>query len=609
MHKRWLTFAVLMALSAGAQDNDTNQRSRKEQGSPLPLSESAQAMKLPAGFSATLFAGEPDVHQPIGFCIDHRGRLWVAENDAYPTPQPVGRDRVVVFEDVNGDGRADKRTVFVDGLHYVTGVQVGLGGVWVMDCPNLLFYPVKEGETKPSGPPEVKLDGWSPKGVHNLPNSLMWGPDGWLYGCNGTIFDIAIGAPGTPENQRVKINRGVWRYHPTKKVFEKFVEGTANTWGLDYDQHGQIFMTNNVVAHLWHVVQGGHYPRIWGEDSNKYAYATIQTIADHLHWGGGDWTTSRGGQGVHSVAGGGHSHAGCMLYYGDSFPAEYRGSVFMCNTHGHRINRDVLERKGSGFVAHHRTDFMMANDPWFKGVSVQYGPDGSIYFIDWSDTGECHDVDVTDREHGRIYRVAYEGTKSTPVDLAKESDDALVAMQTWSNEWHVRHARVVLRDRGLTSAARAKLRKLIEGPDALVRLRALWTLHMCDELDPGVLINCLGDADEYVRAWAVQLSAENREIEPDTLERFARMAREDPSPVVRLYLASAMQRLPVDQRRGVVEGLVKHGEDGDDPNLSLMDWYALEPLVGADAKWAAKVLPGVKLVKVRELMARRMAAN
>jgi putative membrane-bound dehydrogenase-like protein len=610
---KWAWVLCLVAagrvLAADPDPKDPQQRERHEQGAPVALDRAAGAMTLPTGFSATLFAGEPDVHQPIGFCIDHRGRLWVAENDAYPTPQPVGQDRVVVFEDSDGDGRADKRSVFVDGLHYVTGVQIGMGGVWVMDCPNLLFYPVKVGETKPSGPPVVHLDGWSPKGIHNLPNSLMWGPDGWLYGCNGTIFDVAIGAPGTPENQRVKTNRGVWRYHPTKKTFERFVEGTANPWGLDYDQHGQMFMTNNVVAHLWHVVQGGHYPRIWGEDSNKYTYATIQTIADHLHWGGGDWTTSRGGQGAHSVAGGGHSHAGCMLYYGDSFPAKYRGSVFMCNTHGHRINNDVLERKGSGFVAHHGADFMLANDPWFKGVSVQYGLDGSIYFIDWSDTGECHDVDVTDRAHGRIYRVSYNGAKGEAVNLAEESDERLVAMQTWSNEWYVRHARVVLRDRGLTLAARAALRRLIEGNDPLHRLRAMWTLHMCDELDEGTLAKCLGDSDEYVRAWAIQLLAEDNHLEGETLARFAVMAKEDPSAVVRLYLASAMQRTPVEQRRAVVEALVMHGEDADDPNLPMMDWYALEPLVGKDAHVAAALLPKVKLAKVRELIARRMAAK
>jgi hypothetical protein len=252
---------------------------------------------------------------------------------------------------------------------------------------------------------------------------------------------------------------------------------------------------------------------------------------------------------------------------------------------------------------------MLANDRWFKGVSVQYGPDGSIYFIDWSDTGECHDVDVTDRQHGRIYRVTYQGTKPAKVDLAAETSDRLVEMQTWSNEWYVRHARVVLRDRGLTADARAKLRRLLDGKDSLHRLRAMWTLRMCDELDEGLLLKCLGDSDEYVRAWAIQLLGEDGRLEQETLARFAAMAKEDPSAVVRLYLASAMQRVPVGQRRAVVEALVKHGEDGNDPNLPLMDWYALEPWVGSDAKGAAALLPKVKLAKVRELMARRMAAK
>ena len=609
---KWVCALLPVIICAGvrAQEIAPDQRTRKESSSPLALDRAAGAMTLPKGFTATLFAGEPDVHQPIGFCIDHRGRLWVAENDAYPTPQPVGNDKVVIFEDSDGDGRFDKRTVFVEGLNYVTSVLIGSGGVWVMDCPRLLFYPVKTGEDQPSGPPVVMLDGWSPKGIHNLPNSLMWGPDGWMYGCNGTIFDIAIGPPGTPVEKRTKMNRGIWRYHPGKHIVERFVEGTANPWGLDYDRHGQMFMTNNVVAHLWHVVQGGHYPRIWGQDFNPHSYGTLATIADHLHWGGGDWTTSRGGEGIHSVAGGGHSHAGCMLYYGESFPPEYRGGVFMCNTHGHRINNDILERKGSGFVAHHHPDFMLANDKWFKGVSVQYGPDGSIYFIDWSDAGECHDVDVTDREHGRIYRVAYEGTKRVSVDLAKASDAQLVEMQTSNNEWLVRHARAVLWERGLTTISRAALERMLERDEqGLHRLRAMWTLHGAGELDEWRLLKGLRDSDEYVRAWAVQLLAESSDPSAEALAAFAETAKSDPSPVVRLYLASAMQRTPVDRRRAVLEALLARAEDAGDPNLPLMYWYAAEPVVGRDPKWGAAVLATTKLAIVREYVARRLAGK
>lgn len=602
--------AIGTTWAADKKENPIPQRDRREEGAPLPLTESAAAMKLPDGFTATLFAGEPDVHQPIGLTIDHRGRLWVCENDSFPKWEENGKDKIVIFEDSDGDGKFDKRTVFAEGFHYITSVQIGLGGVWVMDCPNLFFFPVKEGEDKPSGEPQIVLDGWNWKGVHNLPNSLTWGPDGWLYGCHGITVESLVGRPGAPDAERTRVSCGVWRYHPTKKMFEYVTAGTTNPWGLDYDTHGQLFMSNNVVAHLWHCIQGAHYERMHGKDINPYSFELMKTCADHLHWGGGAWTTSRGGQGAHNEAGGGHSHAGCMLYYGESFPPEYRGTVFMCNTHGHRINNDVLERKGSGFVAHHRPDFMLANDKWFKGVSVQYGPAGDIFFIDWSDTGECHDYDITDRDHARLYRVAYKGTKKVDVDLTKESDEKLVEMQTSSNEWYVRHARTVLRDRGLKDDAKAKLTAMFDGSAYPVhRLRAMWTLHQCGAMDEARLLKALSDSDEYVRGWAIQLLAEDKHPSAAALEKFESMAKSDPSAFVRLYLASAMQRTPLEQRKPVLEALVAHAEDADDQNLPLMYWYALEPVVGADRNAGVAFLGKSKIAKVRELVTQRMVAK
>ncbi len=583
---------------------------------PIPADKSAQAMTLPPGFTATLFAGEPDLTQPIGFTIDHRGRLWVCENHSYAKWREKCDDRIVIYEDTDGDGKFDKKTIFAEGIfHYLTGVQLGLGGVWVSDCPNLWFFPMEEGADKPSGPPVAHLEGWNWKGQHNVINSMEWGPDGWLYGCNGITIDSDVKVVGAPESDRTKVSCGVWRYHPIKKKFERFAEGTTNPWGIDYDERGQMFMSNNVVAHLWHVIQGAHFKRMRGQDFNPYfSYWQIETCADHLHWGGGDWTTSRSGE-AHSVAGGGHSHAGAAIYLGDSFPAEYRGTIFMVNTHGHRLNNDSFEAKGSGVVARHRPDFMMANDQWFRGVTVHQGPEGALYVSDWSDTGECHQYANPDNDHGRIYRIAYQGTKKENIDLAKDADEKLVGLQSSTNEWLVRHARMVLHDRAaagkLTDAGKAALVGLFEtSPNPVHRLRALWTLQQCGLNDEARLLKTLGDADPYLRAWSIQFLAEDSNPSPAALEKFETLAKSDESPVVRLYLASALHRTPLEKRWPILQHLVAREADVADQNLPQMYWYALEGLVGADPKAAAaKILPTVKIPKLRELVVRRMAAK
>ena len=411
------------------------------QDAPLPPRVAAMKMTLPTGFKATLFAGEPDVVQPIAFCFDDRGRLWVAECLSYPnwqTDPKAGKDRIVIFEE--GDGRRFRQTHRLRRQHPEhLRHQLGFGGVWVCATPNLLFIPIKD--DKPAGPPEIVLDGWSLKASHNVFNSLTWGPDGWLYGCNGILANSKVGAPGTPDKDRVPINCGVWRYHPTKKKFEAVAHGTTNPWGLDFDEHGEMFITNCVIDHLWHVVPGAHYQRMFGKDLNPHVYGLMPSICDHIHWGGGNWTelapprrpTSRRRKrrlrNIHSEAGGGHAHVGCMIYLGDNWPDRYRNGVFMCNLHGNRINHDILERNGSTYVARHGKDFMLANDPWFRGIALQYGPDGGVYVSDWTDTGECHNYKDVDRTNGRIFKITYGDVKPWKGDLAKLSDMELAKLQ------------------------------------------------------------------------------------------------------------------------------------------------------------------------------------
>ncbi len=411
-------------------------------------------MTLPEGFRATLFAGEPDVVQPIAFTIDPRGRLWVAENMTYPAwrQKPSAPDRIIILEDADGDGRLDRRKVFWDQGNTVSGLALGFGGVYVCATPHLLFIPDKDGDDVPDGPPTVVLDGWDVKAQHNLFNALTWGPDGWLYGCNGIMSNSRVGAPGTPDADRVPINCGVWRFHPTKKTFEAVAHGTTNPWGLDFDDFGEAFITNCVIPHLFHVVPGAHYQRMYGQDVNPNLYRLMETCADHVHWDTSQaWSDIRtlGVTPTTDQKGGGHAHTGAMIYLGDNWPDKYRNSIFMCNIHGQRVNHDILERRGSGFVARHDTDFLLANDPWFRGMELRYGPDGGVYLTDWSDIGECHenDADGAHRENGRIYKITYGDIKPAQVDLARMGNDKLVSLQLHKNDWYVRTARRLLQER------------------------------------------------------------------------------------------------------------------------------------------------------------------
>ncbi len=598
---------------------------------PFPAAEAASHMSLPEGFNATLFAGEPDVVQPIAFTFDDRGRLWVAECYSYPNwsqEGTTGKDRILIFEDTKGNGNFDKRTVFADDLMNLSGLEIGFdehgaAGVFCCCAPRFIFIPAAGGDggqtltDKPSGPPRVILDGWDIKKIaHNVYNGLAWGPDGWLYGLHGIQATSHIGKPGMPDNQRTTVSCGVWRYHPTRGTFEVVCNGGTNPWGLDWDEYGQGFITNCVIAHLWHVIPGAHYQRMYGQDPTPDTYDLMTSCADHLHWAGGAWTDSRGGTGKHSEAGGGHAHVGAMVYLGDNWPAAYRNSLFTCNLHGNRVNNDLLEQKGSGYVAHHGKDFLMANDSWFRGIAIKYGPDGAAFVSDWTDTGECHNAKVVDRSNGRIYKVSY--GKTTPValklaDLAALSDMDLAGLHTHLNDWFPRHARRLLEQRAamrpIAPAALEQLRQILAtSPSVPHRLRALWTLHAVGAAEAPAVAALLDDPAEYIRAWAIQLLVEKGELSDALRGKFTEMAKADPSPVVRLNLASAIQRLAPASRWDVVEALASHADDAADQNLPLMNWYAMAPLPAADPDRAVALIGKVKLAQVRQNLARRVGS-
>jgi putative membrane-bound dehydrogenase-like protein len=403
-------FPLLAATSLIAADFPAPYNSEPDKSGPMPAAEAAAKFKLPPGFKATVFAAEPDVQNPIAMAWDARGRLWIAENYTYAEAgvrfDMKLRDRILIFEDKDGDGHFDTRTVFTDELQMLTSIEVGEGGVWALSLPNLVFIPDRNRDGVPDGPPEVVLTGFAApqENYHNVANGLRFGPDGWIYGRCGASGPADVGAPGTPPEQRIPVRGGMWRYHPQRKTFEAITSGNTNPWGHDWNEHGELFYVNTVNGHLWHAVAGEHFVRPHTVDPNPRAYAAIDMHADHWHFDvGKGWQNSRSG--AASDLGGGHSHIGAMVYLGDNWPAEYRGHLFTLNQHGKRANQEILERTGSGYVGHHGADTLFAADPWFVGLDLSYGPDGGVYVLDWSDTGECHERNGVHRTSGRIYKI------------------------------------------------------------------------------------------------------------------------------------------------------------------------------------------------------------
>jgi putative membrane-bound dehydrogenase-like protein len=564
--------------------------------------------------------------QPIAFAIDDRGRLWVAEAYTYPrrAPEGQGKDRVLIFEDTNGDGKFDKRTVFVEGLNIVSGLEVGFGGVWIGAAPYLQFIPDRNHDDKPDGPPEILLDGWRYEDTHETLNTFTWGPDGWLYGCHGVFVQSNVGKPGAPNSERTRVNAGVWRYHPTRHVFELFSEGTSNPWGVDFDEYGQCHIEACVIPHFFHMIQGARYERQAGTSFNPHTYDEIKTIADHFHYTGGQGPHAANGRS--DAAGGGHAHAGLLVYQGGSWPDQYRGKVFMNNIHGQRLNMDILERKGSGYVAKHGPDFINFNDRWSQIINMLTDQDGSMFMIDWYDKNQCHhnNVEGHDRSNGRIYKLVYNNQKGTQIDLAQKSDAELVDLQLHVNDFYVRHARRLLQERltidgpgvgGQNPAERKQavykglLNIIKNNPFDHRQVRALWALQVTGGLDEKTALALLDHKSEYVRAWTIQFLCENKNPSDAALKKFASLAKNDDSKVVRLYLASGLLRTPPEKRWDTLNNLLAHAEDAADHNLPNMYWYAAEGSVATDNTRAIKLLTQSKIPKVREFISRRIAVG
>jgi putative membrane-bound dehydrogenase-like protein len=519
-------------------------------------------MKVPDGFSVELVAAEPDLVNPIAMTFDERGRIWVTESLEYPRRSAgSGRDRVKILEDTDGDGKIDKVTVFAEGLNIPSGIAVGHGGVWVANAPDILFYKIGP-DGKAAGQPEVVVTGFGRYDTHELPNSLTWGPDGYLYGLNG-VFNRSV----------VKSNNGhtydftcaLFRIHPRTREFQLFCEGTSNPWGLAFDTEGSAFVSACVIDHLWHLTQTGYYRR-QGGPYPPYTWI-LSSIVQHRH----------------------QKAAYCGLHYFDSdaYPPQYSDKLYMGNIHGSCINCDELSRDGATYFARPRPDFLSANDAWFMPVSQKTGPDGCLYVLDWYDRYHCYqdanrDPAGIDRLRGRLYRIRYQGSPRAPkFDLARDSDEQLLARLHSPNVYFRDLAQRLLCERN-TLAARAGLTKLVldDAAPRKARLHALWALVGTGTLEADFHRRLLALRDPGFRAWAVRAAGNFGKVDTALRDRVAALAH-DPSRDVQLQVAVAARRIErLDPLPVLLEVL---SACGDDRLIPAIVWQNLHPLLDRQA--------------------------
>ena len=594
----FLCISILASTSSLAQN-----RGKQHRTSDAPFltpEQAVAAMDIPENFEVSIYASEPHIGEPIAFTYDGRGRIWVVENYNYVNRRSHKNEqlsRIQIFEDTDSDGTFDTKKLFHDKITFASGIAIGHGGVYLGAPPNLVFIPDANGDDVPDAQPEILLDGWGIQDRHETLNSFIWGPDGWLYGCQGVFTHSLIGKPGATKEERLYLDAGIWRFHPETKEFEIFARGLSNPWGFDFNDLGHGFATCCVIPHLFHIVQGGIYHKQSRPNLNPYTYDPIQTIRDHTHLS---------------------AHGGARFYLADTFPSEYRDQLFMCNIHEHAVLVDYMDPNGSSYIGRHGSDFMPTNDLAWVGFSMEIGPDGGVYILDWHDTDICGN-DINFPDTGRIYRIMPKGAKRIArPNIPALSDLELCGLQNHPNDWFVRQARTELHHRTVTGKLDKKtvhqalddfFAKSTSSPK---RLRALWAQHVTKRFaddDEQKLIKLLSHSDEHVRAWAIQLLSENKNPPATIKPILGKLAKNDPSPTVRLYLASAAPRLPEKDRLPILAALAQHDEDLNDPNIPRMIWYALEPLVPKHPEAALAVAMNGKIPFLQESVARRMISG
>ena len=544
------------------------------------LDEAVRHMKVADGLVVEAVAGEPMVRQPVAIAFDDRGRLWVIQYLQYPNPAglrrvrvdrysrtqydrlplppprgPRGADRITILEDRDGDGRMDQHRDFVSGLNLASGLAFGHGGVFVINVPYLLFYPDADRNDVPDGDPQVLLTGFGMQDAHSVANSLTWGPDGWLYGCQGSTVTSNI--------RGIEFQQGVWRYHPTSKQFELFCEGGGNSWGLDFDRQGNLLYSTNFGGFVMlHGVPGAYLWKSFGKHGalhNPYAFGYF----DHVPH-----------QGFH----GGHVTVGGSFYQATAIPETYRQAYIGADLLGHAVHWHTVQPRGATFASRQAGTLLQANDTWFAPSDLTVGPDGAIYVADWHDSRTAHpDPDASwDRSNGRIYRIRGKRDRSRHQDLNQETTPRLIARLTDDNAWYARRAQRILSERRDPQALPDLRRMALQTDDPHRALRGLWALHGCGGLDDTSAAALLAHPAPHVRSWTVRLLGDRRQLTSALADSLRKLATSDPSIRVRCELACAARRLKPADALPILRQLANRTADVKDPYLPLLSWWAIE---------------------------------
>jgi putative heme-binding domain-containing protein len=561
---------------------------QKVQEHPMTPAASLAAFKVADDLEIEQVLTEPQVRQPVFMNFDERGRLWVVEYLQYPNPaglkmlshdsvwravydqvppppphQFVGADKICIFEDTHGNGVFDREKVFAQGLNIVTAVTKGRGGVWVLNPPYLLFYPDKNNDDIPDGDPQVMLSGFGLEDTHSVVNSLRWGPDGWLYGCQGSTVSASVIRPGL-DHEPISKTEGqlIWRYQPETKRYEVFAEGGGNAFGCEIDAQGRVFSGHNGGdTRGFHYMQGAYLQKGFekhGPLSNPYAFGYFPPM---LHPPVERFT---------------HNF---IIYDGGSLPEHYDGKLFGIEPLQGRVVESDIEPDGSTFKTFDLGYPVTTSDQWFRPVDIKVGPDGAIYLADWYDEQVNHyrnHEGHIDKSNGRIYRLKAKGAKPIkPFDLGKLSTDELVDLLGHTNKWFRQEALQLIGDRKDISVV-PRLKNLVQNNTGQLALESLWALNLSGGLDEETALKTLDHSNPFVRLWTARLLGDERKVSPAIAQKLVALATEEPNVEVRGQLACTAKRLPAADALPMVKKLLAHDEDLADKRIPLLLWWAIE---------------------------------